>query len=191
MDECRNNPCGLGAQCTNIPGGYRCSCEPGHERNPQAPAHMFGTILLSSDQVQQQQLADLANTTIVACLDINECLTSTSIGEQSPAGKPVCGLGAQCVNTQGGYFCQCPPGYNGNPKVACVDVDECAAHACGPSAQCTNLAGSYKCECKPGYSGKCDLAKWPLLPLSDHCYIVLISFETLASMVKSKAGHSS
>ena len=147
MDECRNNPCGIGAQCTNIPGGYRCSCAPGHERNPSAPANLFGTIQLAELGQQQQQLAELTNSSLVACLDVNECLAP-------PGGRPVCGTGAQCVNTQGGYFCQCPPGFNGNPKVACLDVDECAEHACGPNTQCTNLAGSYKCECKPGYSGK-------------------------------------
>jgi len=160
MDECRNNPCGIGAQCTNIPGGYRCSCEPGHERNPAAPEHLFGTIhstlgstgdqqlqLQQLQQLQQQQLAELTNTSLIACLDVNECLAGV-------AGKPVCGSGAQCVNTRGAYFCQCPPGFSGNPKVACVDIDECASQACGPNAQCKNLPGSYKCECKPGYSGE-------------------------------------
>lgn len=150
MDECRNNPCGIGAECTNIPGGYRCSCEPGHERNPAAPAHLFATLHSAAlEQSQQQQLAELTNSTLIACLDINECLTTAGSN-----GKQACGTGAQCINTQGGYFCQCPPGYNGNPKVACLDIDECASHACGPNAQCKNLPGSYKCECKPGYSGE-------------------------------------
>lgn len=147
MDECRNNPCGIGAQCTNLPGGYRCSCAPGHERNPAAPAHLFGTIQFSELQQQQQLIGELKNSSLIACLDVNECLGG--------GAKPVCGVGAQCINTQGGYFCQCPPGFSGNPKVACLDIDECASHACGPSALCKNTPGSYKCECKPGYTGKC------------------------------------
>lgn len=96
-------------------------------------------------------MAELKNSSLIACLDVNECLAS---------GKPVCGVGAQCINTQGGYFCQCPPGFSGNPKVACLDIDECASHACGPSAQCKNTPGSYKCECKPGYTGKSGLASF-------------------------------
>lgn len=145
MDECRNNPCGVGAQCTNIPGGYRCSCAPGFERNPTLPGNLFGTIQLSASTSNQAN--EMINSSLVACLDINECASSST-------GKPVCGTGAQCINTPGGYFCQCPPNYTGNPKVACVDIDECAAHVCGPNAQCKNTPGSYKCECKQGYTGK-------------------------------------
>lgn len=141
MDECRNNPCGSGAQCTNIPGGYRCSCAPGFERNPALPASLFATIQTAVPSSEQA-----ANSSLVACLDINECSATGS--------KAACGTGAQCTNTAGGYFCQCPPNYTGNPKIACLDIDECAAFACGPNAQCKNTPGSYKCECKPGYTGE-------------------------------------
>lgn len=144
MDECRHNPCGLGAQCTNVPGGFRCACAPGHERNPAAPAGLFNSVQF----VEQQQLQDLTNSSQLACLDINECL------QVNGNRAPVCGQAAQCVNTPGGYFCQCPAGFSGNPKVACLDIDECAAHACGPNSQCRNAPGSYKCDCKPGYTGE-------------------------------------
>lgn len=167
MDECRNNPCGIGAQCTNIPGGYKCSCAPGFERNPSLPASLFGTIqstgvstngLVSQQQLiaeQQQLLAAQTNSSIIGCLDVNECaFNANGNGIGNGNGKPVCGTGAQCVNTPGAYFCQCPPNYTGNPKVACVDIDECSAHACGPNANCKNTPGSYKCECKQGFAGK-------------------------------------
>lgn len=145
MDECRNNPCGSGAQCTNIPGGYRCSCAPGFERNPALPASLFGTTQTGGSLNELLEPAQLTNASLVACLDVNECLSGKGA---------VCGQGAQCVNTPGAYFCQCPPNYTGNPKVACTDIDECAALVCGLNAQCKNTPGSYKCECKPGYTGK-------------------------------------
>lgn len=34
MDECKENPCGPGAQCTNLPGGYECSCPSGFRGDP-------------------------------------------------------------------------------------------------------------------------------------------------------------
>lgn len=143
MDECRNNPCGIGAQCTNIPGGYRCSCAPGFERSLSLPANMFGTIQSTAS------VAEFTNSSVVACLDINECSQPTP-----PNGKSICGSGAQCINTPGAYFCQCPPNYTGNPKVACLDIDECAAHVCGSNTECKNTPGGYHCECKQGYTGK-------------------------------------
>lgn len=166
MDECRNNPCGVGAQCTNIPGGYRCSCAPGFERNPSLPANLFGTIQLSASTSNQAN--EMINSSLVACLDVNECAAT-------PNGKPVCGTGAQCINTPGGYFCQCPPNYTGNPKVACLDIDECAAHVCGPNAQCKNLPGSYKCECKQGYTGKFTTAFTRTLSLSANLYLIAVA----------------
>lgn len=148
MDECRNEPCGIGAQCTNIPGGYKCSCAPGFEKNPALPSSLFGTIHSAQQQQVHQEQSQLAgdNSTFVACLDVNEC--------QKVGGANLCGLNAQCVNTAGAYFCQCPPNYTGNPKVSCQDIDECQNHGCGPNALCKNLPGFFKCECKQGYSGK-------------------------------------
>lgn len=143
MDECRNSPCGLGAQCTNIPGGFKCACAPGFERNPQAPGQLLGTIQSGSEA--HQGLAELTNGSLATCLDVNECQRA----------QQVCGPNAQCVNTPGAYFCQCPPGFAGNPKVGCQDVDECAGHVCGPNAQCRNTPGGFKCDCKPGFSGEC------------------------------------
>lgn len=167
MDECRNDPCGAGAQCTNIPGGYRCSCAQGFERNPAYPASLLGThpssaslssttsatldaVYPPSDLLgpQERLLASNASSaaSLVACLDVNECAAD--------AKAPACGHGAQCVNTPGGFFCQCPPNFTGNPKLGCTDIDECQAHACGPNAQCNNTPGSFKCECKPGFTGE-------------------------------------
>ena len=55
----------------------------------------------------------------------------------------------------------CESGYNGDPKVGCNDIDECATrtHSCHPDADCTNYSGDYICKCKTGYLGDGKLCK--------------------------------
>lgn len=75
----------------------------------------------------------------VNCVDIDEC-------QDSPCAQ-------DCVNTLGGFHCECWVGYqsSGPKEEACEDVDECAA-AYSPCAQgCINTDGSFYCSCKEGY----------------------------------------
>ncbi|TVU05280.1 hypothetical protein EJB05_48438, partial [Eragrostis curvula] len=74
--------------------------------------------------------------------DINEC--------ELPALYPCDG---DCKNIEGGYQCQCRPGFEGNAFTpnGCRDIDECAHPAnytC--SGSCINVPGTYYCQCKDG-----------------------------------------
>ncbi|KAM5245527.1 complement component C1q receptor [Ctenodactylus gundi] len=73
------------------------------------------------------------------CEDVDEC-------QGAPCAQ-------ECVNTPGGFRCECWVGFKpGSPgEMACHDVDECAqGHS--PCAQgCTNTFGSFSCFCEPGY----------------------------------------
>ncbi|KAM1045323.1 hypothetical protein EV1_035940 [Malus domestica] len=54
-----------------------------------------------------------------------------------------------------GYFCQCLPGYEGNPYLpeGCHDIDECEiSNRCSAGA-CINLPGNYSCVCPKGFKG--------------------------------------
>ena len=58
----------------------------------------------------------------------------------------------------GGYTCNCPNGYTGNPRELCSDINECSEEfglngKCGFSAICTNIPGSFSCRCPPGSVG--------------------------------------
>ncbi|KAG2490621.1 hypothetical protein HYH03_011013 [Edaphochlamys debaryana] len=67
--------------------------------------------------------------------------------------EPRCGLVATCVDTAGGYKCQCPRGfYFVNATKACVDVNECAYQPCKGTARCFNTNGSFSCVCPAGFS---------------------------------------
>ena len=76
--------------------------------------------------------------------DINECFPI------SP-----CLNNGTCINLEGSYRCNCPPGFTG---INCEsDVDECLSAPCKFGGTCVNTVGSYFCQCPPGRSGKnCD-----------------------------------
>uniref|UniRef100_A0A1I8BSD7 EGF-like domain-containing protein n=1 Tax=Meloidogyne hapla TaxID=6305 RepID=A0A1I8BSD7_MELHA len=90
-------------------------------------------------------------------------LSSTSIPKTTTTLIPSSNLifancHRQCIAEQGicleGGECRCAPGWQGDGRVACMDVDECASKnekICGPNAECQNLPGSYQCVCNPGF----------------------------------------
>ncbi|KPP66637.1 CD97 antigen precursor-like [Scleropages formosus] len=88
------------------------------------------------------------------CIDVDECIQPSE----------VCGKNAQCINTNGSYYCQCDSGFESTSHTAnftltegsCIDINECfkVRDVCGPSATCTNAIGSYFCSCVKGYASQ-------------------------------------
>ncbi|XP_042105740.1 adhesion G protein-coupled receptor E5 isoform X4 [Ovis aries] len=126
--------CGSSADCQNTEGGYYCTCSPGYEP-------------VSGPAVFQNESEN-------TCRDVDEC-------QHRPR---VCKGRSICINTQGNYTCQCPPGLEFNPDDLrhCTDKDECSSgeHRCHNSTICVNTVGSYTCHChqgwvpKPGFQDK-------------------------------------
>ena len=144
IDECQNPAsCGSNALCQNTPGNFTCTCPNGYGGNPYDGVCLFfflSFVCLLPDFYRF----------FFKCADIDECELGNA-----------CGTGSICTNTDGGYKCACPPGFSGDPKVACIDVDECAppppgvksTPVCGRSAICDNLPGTFRCQCPPGFKG--------------------------------------
>ncbi|RWS30180.1 hypothetical protein B4U80_04230 [Leptotrombidium deliense] len=94
----------------------------------------------------------------LTCEDIDECAEFEKIKSGIPSfpymNLPICrGI---CTNTEGSYYCQCPPGYEKRNHI-CTDINECerTPSLCrGADSTCLNTAGSHKCfytRCPPGY----------------------------------------
>ncbi|XP_030056998.1 von Willebrand factor C and EGF domain-containing protein isoform X2 [Microcaecilia unicolor] len=74
----------------------------------------------------------------ITCADINECTTASCEG--------------LCVNTEGGYVCECRPGMQlSTDRHGCVDIDECSESRSPCQQRCKNSIGSYRCSCGPGF----------------------------------------
>ena len=142
-DECgdESHNCHETAQCINNDGSFSCKCNAGYYgdgRNETVcdTGSVFGTPQFGE--------------TPSCCTDINEC----------NADVAVCGILADCHNTDGSYFCQCTEdGYVLDAaEYYCFDIDECdAANGvvtnCDPThGICKNTPGTYECECATGYA---------------------------------------
>ncbi|XP_032321332.1 CD97 antigen isoform X1 [Camelus ferus] len=117
--------CGQSADCKNTEGSYYCMCIPGYALVSGAP-----TFRNESENM---------------CQDVDEC-----------QWKPrICKGRSICINTEGNYTCQCPPGLELNPEgpEPCKDVNECALgrNPCHNSTHCLNYVGRYECRCRPGW----------------------------------------
>ncbi|KAB1259559.1 Adhesion G protein-coupled receptor E2 [Camelus dromedarius] len=180
INECRpplTVSCGQSADCKNTEGGYYCTCIPGYALVSGAPTFRNESENMCQDinecgpplTVSCGQSADCKNTegsyycmcipgyALVSgaptfrnesenmCQDVDEC-----------QWKPrICKGRSICINTEGNYTCQCPPGLELNPEgpEPCKDVNECALgrNPCHNSTHCLNYVGSYECRCRPGW----------------------------------------
>lgn len=84
----------------------------------------------------------------VAITDIDECSLPPTFADAAR-----CKESEVCVDTSGGYECECKAGYQ-KEEGECVNIDECQdGNRCHPKARCVDNVGSYSCECEAGYAG--------------------------------------
>ena len=60
---------------------------------------------------------------------------------------------SSCSNSIGSYSCECDPGFHGDGRQQCDDVDECSdlGSCVGTNEVCVNTIGSFRCDCELGY----------------------------------------
>ncbi|GCC16557.1 hypothetical protein chiPu_0020337, partial [Chiloscyllium punctatum] len=154
LDECQENTDNCEQICTNVFGGFNCSCSTGYTINAMNSS-MCADIDECSNSSTCPQNADcfnlLGNYSCVCksgfdgdpfrfCFDVDECLKSNTCASKDSI----------CTNTEGSFNCTCLEGYEGTN---CTDIDECAENQnnCPLNSVCNNTAGSFTCQCKEGY----------------------------------------
>uniref|UniRef100_A0A914XNL7 Uncharacterized protein n=1 Tax=Plectus sambesii TaxID=2011161 RepID=A0A914XNL7_9BILA len=161
INECFiENSCQSNARCQNTLGGYSCLCDEGFQSDGQSCvdydecadelAECPGgntTVCVNTLGSYECKCAQGYNgnpTSILGCIDINECLIP----------EFYCGTNADCENTLGGFKCHCNSGYGSSQtSTACADIDECLSAPCHTAAVCQNTIGSFTCKCIAGYAG--------------------------------------
>ncbi|KAK3920598.1 Fibrillin-1 [Frankliniella fusca] len=166
VDECARQPnlCGNGT-CVNSLGSYRCHCYPGFKIGPNndccTDPRMRAVTMMEcccsmgaawgrgcqdcpipgSDEFKR--LCPMGEGHGVHGEDLNECDM-----------MPDACVGGECINTDGSFRCECPPGYKLDSEgKKCVDENECLTQSgiCG-NGTCTNVEGSFECSCSEGFA---------------------------------------
>lgn len=158
MDECATGPrgpCGPGAHCQNLEGGYRCSCPEKYQARgtPEMGCERAAVDIDCAGDFDCTSNAQCLNGTCqcrlgyqisgVECVDVDECAGSGRLQQVavkaftrlqaaanlSSLAASLCGPEAECRNTDGSYRCECRAGYEkleaGSATGRCRDVDEC------------------------------------------------------------------
>ncbi len=114
MDECVSGlvPCDEHGTCTNTPGAYTCSCNPGFEGDgfqcDDVDECVEGTATCPAESTCANTTGSyecpcntgfIANEETGACDDVDEC-TQESVD---------CGEDYECINLAGSYACECAP----------------------------------------------------------------------------------
>lgn len=130
IDECSFADICVNGRCRNIPGLFRCLCDPGYELD-RSGGNCTGMTSSHTSPVSGVRLLSSECPLSRPASDVNECADPTTC---------ISGL---CVNTPGSYICNCPPDFELNPTgVGCVgkarttpsddtrDADAVRVHTC-------------------------------------------------------------
>ncbi|CAK9296951.1 unnamed protein product [Gordionus sp. m RMFG-2023] len=146
IDDCSEEPCLLGAPCTDLHMDYECACPMGFKGKrceikenlcDPNPCHN-GTCV---DRLLYKECVCLYGYAGDNCeINIDEC---------SP--NP-CKNSGSCIDMIDNYECICPPGFTG---FECQhNINDCAHNPCLNNGICHDGNDTYSCECDVGTQGK-------------------------------------
>ncbi|GBG69014.1 hypothetical protein CBR_g3714 [Chara braunii] len=164
IDLCGFYPCGPVGSCVPDKGGinYTCLCDDGFHQldktgpcedidecagsdNPCAPGNCSNTLGDYMCECPSGYVEGVGHGERACIRDVHAC-----------KGEP-CGPAGRCVPAaEGGYSCDCVPGFAPAKGTAgpCLEIeDPCIGNPCGSGGTCERvLGGGYRCCCSPGYT---------------------------------------
>ncbi|XP_037083875.1 LOW QUALITY PROTEIN: neurogenic locus notch homolog protein 1-like [Pollicipes pollicipes] len=147
-DDCAEQPCLLGAECTDLVNDFQCDCPTGGVLRRESGASARLTCCaggpcahgLCVDRFFVHQCVCDPGWTGPSCdVNIDDCVT-----------RP-CAEGSTCVDDVDGFSCSCAPGYTG--KRCQHTIDDCASQPCQNGGTCDDQLDGFKCVCRPGFVG--------------------------------------
>lgn len=176
VDDCAEEPCLVGAKCTDLINDYQCHCPPGftgkrcHEKVDQCSGSPCGTNGICVDRLFGFECicapgwrGERCNQTIDycasnPCLNNGECvntinsndskLSSLILNRQLPINNNSLVDMSQEHNN---FRCICDPRFTGS---RCQhDVDSCEIHRCEHGGTCIDTPDGFECKCRPGFVG--------------------------------------
>ena len=142
VDACIGNPCGLDAECADLPypapddaTGRTCACPVDYEGDPE-----------------------------VACSAIPPVEVDACIGNPCGSDADCSDLPYPAADDLTGRTCACRDGFEGDAEAGCTpilppDVDACLGSPCGVDATCADIIGGSDdangrtCTCPPNHTG--------------------------------------
>ncbi len=138
--KCLTKPCHPSQFCEEK-GAYDFECSTSSFKNQLTCDDLFCVNGLCKMLGQTAHCQCHAGWTGDTCKeDVDECLISSHNCQH------------ECINTSGGYKCECNEGYLLTVAGQCQDIDECSISKHGCHQICRNYPGEYRCECYPGFS---------------------------------------
>ncbi|XP_055387901.1 uncharacterized protein LOC129616312 isoform X2 [Condylostylus longicornis] len=145
INDCEENPCLLGANCTDLVNDFACSCPPGF------------TGKRCHEKIDLCLAEPCKHGICVDRLFDHECVchpgwsgSSCDINIDDCANDP-CRNEGTCVDLVDGYTCMCEPGFTG--KNCQNPIDDCESNPCQNGATCQDQLDGFVCKCRPGFVG--------------------------------------
>ncbi|KAF3849520.1 hypothetical protein F7725_019239 [Dissostichus mawsoni] len=143
---CEENPCALeGEQCQITPGGFKCVCKEGFEKEDGVCVNV--TICEQCEHMDCKKFNG-----VYECV----CKEGFSVSLLDPTRcEVICkerDCKATCIEIDTSQ-CFCPDGYISDMKdnkPFCTDINECDSGQC--DQECENLFGGFRCLCSAGYN---------------------------------------